>query len=96
MSAEELLQSDEISNACCMILDIRLPGMDGMELQRELKRRAFSMPIIFITGHGDKEIEQQVMSEGAHGYLEKPFDQQLLINLIKSTPCQPVRWINAD
>jgi len=58
--------------------------MSGLELKQELKKRGYATKIIFITGHGDKELESKVMGEGAHGYLDKPFDNQLLINMIKT------------
>ena len=83
-SAEDFLQTVDVSEVECLILDIMLPGMDGLELQQELKKRECSIPIIFITGHGDKELETQVMDTGACGYLNKPFDEQLLRNMIKT------------
>lgn len=83
-SAEDFLQAVDVNEGGCLVLDIMLPGMDGLELQQELKKRGYSIPIIFITGHGDKEIETQVMNAGAHGYLNKPFDEQLLRKMIKT------------
>lgn len=83
ISAEDFLQAVDVNEVECLILDIMLPGMDGLELQRELKKRGCNIPIIFITGHGDKELETQVMDAGAYGYLNKPFDEQLLIAMIK-------------
>ena len=81
-SAEAFLEGADVKYDDCLILDIMLPGMDGLELQQELKKRECNIPIVFITGHGDKELEERVMNAGAHGYLKKPFDEQLLINLI--------------
>lgn len=83
-SAEEYLKNTRKKDAHCLILDIKLPGMSGMELQQELKKRKSNVPIIFITGHGDKALEESVIKSGAYGYLEKPFDEKLLVNLIKS------------
>ena len=82
ISAENFLAVD-VNEAGCLILDIMLPGMDGLELQHELKKRSCNIPIIFITGHGDKELEEQVMESGAFAYLNKPFDEQLLMDMIK-------------
>ena len=84
-SAEAYLKNTSKKDAHCLILDIKLPGMSGMELQQELKKRKINIPIIFITGHGDKELEESVIKSGAYGYLEKPFDEKLLLDLIKST-----------
>ncbi|MCK4839414.1 MAG: response regulator [Desulfobulbaceae bacterium] len=82
-SAEEYLKNTNKEKAHCLILDIKLPGMSGMELQQELKKRMINIPIVFITGHGDAELEETVMNAGAFGYLEKPFDEKVLVNLIK-------------
>lgn len=81
-SAEAFLEGADMEQVDCLILDIMLPGMDGLELQQELKKRECSIPIIFITGHGEKQLEREVMNAGALGYLNKPFDEQVLINLI--------------
>ena len=81
-SAEAFLEGADLKEGDCLVLDILLPGMDGPELQRELKKRKNNIPIIFITGHGEKQLENEVMSAGAHGYLNKPFDEHVLVNLI--------------
>lgn len=84
VSAETFLEGAEMKEEDCLILDIMLPGMGGLELQQELKKRKCNIPIIFITGHGDKNMEKETMTAGAHGYLNKPFDEQVLINLIET------------
>lgn len=83
-SAEDFLNRASKEEASFLLLDIKLPGMSGEQLQMELKKRAINIPIIFITGHGEVEIEKKVLREGAHGYLEKPFDDQLLLDLIET------------
>ena len=83
-SAEDFLKNTSKQGADCLLLDIKLPGMSGEDLFRELKNQGSDIPTIFITGHGDEDLEENVMNAGAHGYLEKPFDDQELINLIKT------------
>jgi len=79
-SAETFLAGADMRENDCLILDIMLPGMDGLELQQELKKRECNIPIIFITGHGEKQLEKETMTAGAHGYLNKPFDEMVLTN----------------
>jgi FixJ family two-component response regulator len=66
----------------CILLDIRMPGMTGMELQEELTRRGRKEPIIFITGHGDINLAVRAMKAGARDFLQKPFDEQMLLNAV--------------
>jgi FixJ family two-component response regulator len=76
VSAEAFLEAEiESDGPSCMILDIRMPGMTGMELQEKLVMRQYSMPIIFITGHGDLPMGVQAMKQGAVDFLRKPFDE---------------------
>jgi|SRR5580658_6975291 FixJ family two-component response regulator len=75
-SAEEFLASDVVSDAKCLILDIGLPGMSGPDLQRELIRRGFSIPTIFITGAAESTIPPGLLKEGAVARLLKPFSEQ--------------------
>jgi FixJ family two-component response regulator len=78
-SAREFLDSQRPDAPCCLVLDVRLPGVSGLDLQRELAKTADSMPIIFITAHGDIPMSVQAMKAGAVEFLSKPFrDQQLL------------------
>jgi FixJ family two-component response regulator len=76
-SAEEFLASDAVREAGCLVLDIGLPGMSGPDLRRELIRRGFSVPTIFITGHAEG-IPADPLSEGAIAYLLKPLSEQEL------------------
>jgi FixJ family two-component response regulator len=75
-SAEEFLATDVVRDAKCLILDIGLPGMSGPELQRELIRRGFSIPTIFITGAAESTIPPGLLKEGAVARLLKPFSEQ--------------------
>ena len=78
-SAREFLDSQRPDAPCCLVLDVRLPGVSGLDLQRELAKTNSPLPIIFITGHGDIPMSVQAMKAGAVEFLSKPFrDQQLL------------------
>jgi two-component system response regulator FixJ len=81
-SAAELLTEIKDSSEGCLVLDIRMPGMSGLELQRELKNRGIENPIIFVTGHGDVPMAVQAMRDGAFEFIEKPFREQLLLDRI--------------
>jgi FixJ family two-component response regulator len=70
--------------AACLIVDIRMPGMSGLELQARLKADRFNTPIIFITAHGDARVRMQAMREGAAEFLVKPFDDQVLLNRVRA------------
>jgi FixJ family two-component response regulator len=78
-SAEGFLETYRPGGPECLILDMRLPGMSGLDLQRELVRRESSMPVIFITGHGEASDEAEAVKLGAIGFLEKPFRADQLI-----------------
>lgn len=80
-SAAEFLNTypEPVKEAGCILLDIRMPMMSGMELQLKLNKLGWTTPIIFLTGHGDVEMAVQAMKLGAYGFLSKPFkDQELL------------------
>jgi FixJ family two-component response regulator len=83
-SAEEFLESDLHRRAACLIVDIRMPKMSGLELQARLKEQGCSIPIIFITAHGDARMRIQAMREGAVEFLSKPFDHQLLLKRVRT------------
>ncbi|MBK1726869.1 response regulator transcription factor [Halorhodospira neutriphila] len=80
--AEALLTAISAETAGCLVLDVRLPGMDGLQLQRELRRRGVRLPIVFITGHGDIPMAVEAISEGALDFLEKPFGAETLLRRI--------------
>jgi FixJ family two-component response regulator len=83
-SAEEFVNSDRPKDEFCLILDVRLPNMSGLELQRYLSDRARPVPIIFITGHADAAVREQAMRDGALGFFYKPFDSEALLNAVCS------------
>lgn len=82
-SAKEFLAAYDPSQPGCMVLDIRMPRMSGMELQLELNRLGAVIPVIFITGHGDVPMAVEAMQQGAFDFLQKPFRDQDLIHRIQ-------------
>jgi FixJ family two-component response regulator len=83
-SAEEFLESDLHRKAACLIVDVRMPKMSGLDLQARLKEEDCNVPIIFITAHGDARMRIQAMRRGAVEFLAKPFDHQLLLKRVRS------------
>ena len=81
-SAEQFLNSEAQNEAACLIADIRMPGMSGLELQAKLKAERCRIPIIFITAHGDAEMRTLAMREGAVEFLSKPFDDAVLLEIV--------------
>ena len=83
-SAEDLLSSGQLPEAACLIADIRMPGMSGLELQARLKDESCAIPIIFITAHGDEKMRLQAMRAGAVGFLAKPFNSDVLLDRVRA------------
>src|SRR5450432_2608030 len=83
-SAEEFLESDLPTRAACLIVDILMPKMSGLQLQARLKEEECDIPIIFITAHGDARMRIQAMREGAVEFLAKPFDHHLLLKTVRA------------
>lgn len=81
-SAEEFLRSGAPELAICLITDVRMPGIDGLELQRRVRLQYPRLPVILITAHYDAEIRQKALSQGAAGFLHKPFDAADLLGAI--------------
>jgi FixJ family two-component response regulator len=81
-SAEQFLDSEARHKAACLIADIRMPGMSGLELQAKLKAERCRIPIIFITAHGDAEMRTLAMLDGAVAFLTKPFDDAVLLEIV--------------
>ena len=82
-SAPEFLERRRPDAPACLVLDVRLPGLSGLDLQRELVRTQAQIPIIFITGHGDIPMSVRAMKEGAVEFLPKPFRDQDLLDAIQ-------------
>src|SRR5713101_662757 len=82
-SAEEFLESGLHRQAACLISDIRMPKMSGLQLQERLKEEECTIQIIFITAHGDARLRIQAMREGAVEFLAKPFDHHLLLKRVR-------------
>ncbi len=81
-SAEAILESWNDTNAGCMLLDARLPGMSGVEFQEEMQKSGIRMPVIFMTAHGDIPMVRKVMKAGAAEFLTKPFQKEELLHAI--------------
>jgi FixJ family two-component response regulator len=81
-SAEEFLASDYVGETRCLILDIAMPGMSGLDLQRELTRRRQDIPIVFITANGDETVRPRVLEQGAVECLFKPFSDMALLDAL--------------
>lgn len=81
-SAEQFLDSGAQHKAACLIADIRMPGMSGLELQTKLKAERCPIPIIFITAHGDAKMQTQAVRDGAVKFLAKPFDNTVLLEAV--------------
>jgi FixJ family two-component response regulator len=83
-SAEEFLQSGEQRQTACLIADIRMPGMSGLELQAKLNAERCKIPTIFITAHGDAKMRMQALRAGAVEFLAKPFDDEVLLGNVRA------------
>jgi FixJ family two-component response regulator len=82
-SAEQFLGSGTLSATVCLITDVRMPGMDGLELQRRVRLERPKLSVIFISAHYDDEIRQRALDQGAVGFLYKPFDAADLLGAIQ-------------
>jgi FixJ family two-component response regulator len=83
-SAEEFLKSGQQHETGCLIADIRMPGMSGLELQAKLNADHYRIPIIFVTAHGDKKMRMMALRAGAVEFLAKPFDDDLLLECVRA------------
>ena len=82
-SAEEFLESGQHRHTACLIADIRMPGMSGLELQAQLNAEHCRIPTIFITAHGDAKLRMQALRAGAVEFLAKPFDDEALLESVR-------------
>jgi FixJ family two-component response regulator len=83
-SAEEFLKSGRQHQTSCLITDIRMPGMSGLDLQAHLNAERCKIPIIFITAHGDAKMRIQALRAGAVEFLSKPFDEEVLLESVRA------------
>jgi FixJ family two-component response regulator len=83
-SAEEFLESGTLAAAICVITDVRMPGMDGIELQRRIRLERPTLAVILISAHHDAEVRQKAIDEGAVDFLYKPFDATDLLRIVQS------------
>lgn len=83
-SAREFLASPHCNGPGCIVLDVKMPGLSGLDLQAELNKAEYSMPIVFISAHGDVPMTAQAMKEGALDFLPKPVDRDQLLNAIRA------------
>lgn len=81
---EAFLKEADRSVPCCVLLDVRMPGKDGLQVQAEMAARGFNMPVIVLTGHGDISTAVQAMRGGAVDFLEKPFHRERLLEAIEA------------
>ena len=84
-SAEDFLNSRALHETKCLIVDVRMPGMGGLELQRHLKTAGFHIPIIFISAHDDGEAKSRALQAGAIDFLKKPFGEAALLSAISAS-----------
>jgi FixJ family two-component response regulator len=83
-SAEEFINSGQQRQIACLIADIRMPGMSGLELQAKLNAEGCRIPIVFITAHGDAKMRMQALRAGAVEFLTKPFDDEALLESVRA------------
>jgi FixJ family two-component response regulator len=83
-SAEDFLRSSQLQDIACVIVDVRMPGMSGLELQRQLATAHYAIPIIFITAHDDAETRTRALRAGAVAFLDKPFSDEVLLQAVQA------------
>ena len=83
-SAESFLNSGQLRDTSCLILDVLMPGMNGLQLQRELASAGHGIPIVFVTSHEDSESRRRAMRAGAIAFLSKPFNDEQLLQTVRS------------
>jgi two-component system, LuxR family, response regulator FixJ len=88
-SATVFLETVDEVRSGCVVTDVRMPEMSGLDLLRELKARGFAPPVIVITGHGDVPLALEAVRAGAFDFLEKPFDDELLLDSVRRAMAQP-------
>jgi FixJ family two-component response regulator len=90
-SAKDFLDAYQPGRPGCLLLDVRMPGMSGLELQRELAERSVELPVVILTGHGNVPVAVQAMKAGAVDFIEKPFNNELLLDRIQTAVAQSLQ-----
>lgn len=93
-SAQEFKESCDPERAGCILMDVRMPGTSGLELQREMRERPICPPVIIVTGHGDVQMAVRAMKDGAFDFIEKPFNDQVLLDLVQKAVDQSMKMVN--
>lgn len=93
-SAQMFLDAYEPGTPGCLVLDLRMPNMSGLELQKKLAERAIDLPVIIVTGHGDVQVAVHAMKNGAFDFVEKPFNNELLLDSIQKAVADSERSTN--
>jgi len=83
-SAGHFLQSEVMTKTSCLITDLQMPGLDGLELQKELQSRGYRTPVIVVSGYSEEEVRARALAAGAVGFLRKPLDAEALIECLKA------------
>ena len=87
-SAEEALQPGELDSVCCLVTDIRMPGLDGCELQRRVAAMFPALPVVFVTAHPDDEVRSHAIAQGAFAFFYKPVDGEEFLGTVDAA----VKW----
>lgn len=95
-SGRAFLDAYSAGSGACLVADIRMPEMDGLELQAELVRRQIEIPVIFVTGHGDVPLAVRAMKAGSTDFIEKPFDENLLLSSVERAATLSAHRASAD
>ena len=90
-SANDFFRGDAPSVRGCVVMDVRMPGLTGIEAQAVMNERGFSLPVIFLTGHGDIDMAVMALHEGAADFIQKPVDNERLLAVIASTAFESLR-----
>jgi len=91
-SGDELVRQAKSLETGCILLDIRMPGMDGLAVQQALQDHGVTLPVIIMTGHGDVPLSVRAMKAGAIDFIEKPFEKEVLLTAIQLGVRSPDRW----
>jgi len=92
VSAQDFLQSGAIAKTACLITDLQMPGLNGLELQEKLQAQGYRTPIILITAYPNENHRRRAMSAGAIGFLSKPFEEQSLLECLTIAMKRPHDW----